>query len=275
MVDGKITPYAKEKGQKLENMLEKCLQEIVRKLRACGIDCYYLFNRKQEGRGNSGPEALLVIHQNGRNYYFYIEAKNHGDYREWSLNKVKENIITKFRKIEFCPSDKNSETIGIVIGHIKTAEDNVLHLWSGGILYLNTGELPLNISSTSDKIYYDKLKGYLLFYISEICENMVNQDSKYEIDIINEDDLIVKNKNKILKKYKINQIKGKGFVYLGPRLMDFFSVGRGKREGIKIVTPWKLITSYDGYSTKRRKIGSGLYCIDLSKSRKTKSETGC
>lgn len=264
MVDDSITHHLIAKGKKLEDVLKQVLNEIVASLRNGGIDCYYLFNEKQGGRGNSGPDALLVIHQEDKNFYFYIEAKNNKDW-EWSLEMVKKKILKKFRKVLFAPNNENSFTMGIIIGHTKMSEGSAQYLRSCNIHMMDSKELPLKKRDFFDQVYYEKLKGYLLFMISTVTDVMECQSSKYVIEIIDDRNLAIKKKNKEIENHQIEDLNGRGFQFRGPKLMDCFGVAKGSRDGIKIVTPWKVISNNTSISITRRKIGTGLYCIRVGK----------
>ena len=263
MVDDSITHHSIAKGKKLEDVLKQVLNEIVASLRNGGIDCYFLFNEHQGGRGNSGPEALLAIHQEDKNFYFYIEAKNNKDW-EWSFVNVKQKIWKKFRKIVFAPYNEKSLTMGIVLGQTKMSSKSIQYLQSCNIHMMDSGELPLKKREFFDKAYYEKLKGYLLFMISTMTDVLEEQSSKYVIEVTDDRNLIVKKKNKI-ENYKISDLEDEGFKFSGPKLMDCFGVTKGKKDGTKIITPWKVVSNNSSISITRRKIGTGLYCIRIGK----------
>lgn len=270
MVDDSITPYSIAKGKKLEDVLKRVLKEIVASLRNGGIDCYYLFNEKQGGRGNSGPDALLVIYQENKNFYFYIEAKNNKDW-EWSFTNVKDKILKKFQILEFTPNDKKSETIGILIGHTRISENAFYYLLNCGVFIYDTGELLLKTSKWVDDRYYEKLKGFLLFMISTFTDVLEDQSSKYVVEITDDRNLVIKKKNKEIENHQIKDLEGRGFKFRGHKLMDCFGVAKGKRGGTKIITPWKVISNNPIISITRRKIGTGLYCVKVG-TKKAKSK---
>ena len=262
MPDNSITHDSIAKGQKLENMLKRVLKEIVTSLRKENIDCHFRFNKNQGGRGKFGPDFLLVIHQENKNFYFYIEAKNNKDL-EWSLANVKEKILKKFQSLKFTPNDKKSETIKILIGHTRISKNTFYYLLNCGVFIYDTGELPLKTSKWVDDRYYEKLKGTLLFMILDFTDVLEYQSSKYVIEIIDDRNLVVKKKNKEIESHKINDLKGKGFQFRGTKLMDCFGVVKGKRNGTQIISPWKVISNNPRISITRRKIGTGLYCVHV------------
>lgn len=264
MPDNSITHDSIAKGQKLENMLKRVLKEIVTSLRKGGIDCYFQFNKNQGGRGKFGPDFLLVIHQENKNFYFYIEAKNNKDL-EWSLANVKEKILKKFQSLEFTPNEKKSEIIKILIGHTRISRNTFYYLLTHEVLIFDTGELPLKTSKWVDDRYYEKLKGTLLFMILDFTDVLEYQSSKYVIEITDDRNLVIKKNNKEIESYKIKDLEGKGFKFRGPKLMDCFGVTKGSRDGIKIITPWKVTSSNPDISITRRKIGTGLSCIRIGK----------
>lgn len=258
MVDDTITPYSIRKGKKLEDLLEACLLEITLKLQNNDIDCYYLINKKQGGRSNVGPEALLCIH-GIKNYYFYIEAKNNKDIL-WSASNVKKRILKKFQKLTFYKFDKYSETYGILIGHTKISQKMINYLNYCGITLLDTGELGLETSLVFDNAYGEKLKTYLLKTISVIVPEMKSQHSNYHIEFSDKENLIVKCGHRIIEKYSLDEIEGKGVFFIGPKLMDGFGVGRTNKS-IKIMSPWKVYVN--GSKITRRSISHGWYISNL------------
>jgi hypothetical protein len=213
------------------------------------------------GPGKPNTDFLLFIkNTHGFYYYLYIESKNYND-RPLNLDDLDKKILKKFNSLSDWKDEiKNGKNIGMVIGHLNISEKDKMTLLKNQIHYLDTGELGYK-PSMLELILYDiflrgKLLQFLAFHTIGILESF---PSNYQLEIIDENRFRISRDSSTVN-YNFDQFENTDFIPVdGDNSMNFFTIRKGKRNGIVLISPWKGFTNNPSLSLRSSKYGTTLY----------------
>jgi len=270
MPDDDISPAAKIKGKRLEDIIDAFLRELKSQLKSHGIKSAYARMKHNPGRGKPNTDFLLFIkNTHGFFYYLYIESKNYND-RRLNQDDVEKKIIKKFKSLSDWEDEiKNGKNVGIVVGHLNMSKRDKSMLLQNQIHYLDTEELGYR-PTPADLTLYDvflrvKLLQFLALHTKGIFESF---SSNYRLEIIDENRFrFLRNSSKL--NFKIGQFENEDSLPIDQEnLMNFFTIKKGKRGGNQLVSPWKGFTKNPNLSLRSTRYGTSLYKSSWGRKRK-------
>ncbi|MDE1832474.1 MAG: hypothetical protein KGI02_08925 [Thaumarchaeota archaeon] len=261
MPDSDISNSQKIKGKKLEDVIENFLRDLKNQLEVDGIKSLYVKGEHYPGQGKPNIDFLFVIRNRKDFYYYlYLEAKNwNNDQR--SAEDVNERIMKKFESYSDWKKIESSEKkMGLVVGNFIMSDQDIERLQENDIHYLHTGEIGYK-ADMSDIILYNlflrgKLLQYLALHTKDIFEQM---SSEYQFEIIDKKKFVIR-RSKSFVEYNIDDFETTDYMPVdADNLMNFFTITRGRKGGISMISPWKGISNNPDISIRRYKLGTTLY----------------
>lgn len=271
MPDSDISNSQKIKGKNLEDIIEDFLRDLKNQLKLDGIKSLHVKGKHYPGQGKPNIDFLFVIRSRKDLYYYlYIEAKNWVK-KQRSADDVDERIMKKF---EFVPEWKKIEPsekkIGLVVGNFIMSKQDIERLQKNNIHYLHTGEIGYTANKSDIILYNLFLRGKLLQYMAINTKDIFEQmPSKYQFEIINEKKFIIR-RSKSFVEYNVDDFEKIDYMPVdADNLINFFTIIRGKRGGITVISPWKGTSNNPNISVRRYNRGTTLYATKWGKTSHT------
>ncbi|MDE1818689.1 MAG: hypothetical protein KGI19_08815 [Thaumarchaeota archaeon] len=267
MPDSDISNSQIIKGGNLEDVIEIFLNDLKNQLDLDGVKSVYVKGDHYPGQGKPNIDFLFVIRSRKDFYYYlYIEAKNWVK-KQRSAGDVDERIMKKFeflsdwKKIE--PSEKK---IGLVVGNFIMSKQDIERLQENNIHYLHTGEIGYTADKSDIILYNLFLRGKLLQYMALHTKDVFEQmPSKYQFEIIDEKKFVIR-RSKSLVEYNTDDFEKIDYMPVdADNLMNFFTITKGKRGGIIMLSPWKGTSNNPDISIRHYKRGTTLYVTKWGK----------
>jgi len=273
-------PAARQKGDALENLVEDFIRDLQKLLRRYKRPCLYVKSDSYPGKGRTNIDFLLLFR--GRNkirYYFYVDPKNFNRKMKNAEN-IEEKINKKFeREKDFWEPEESSKKLGVILGSFRMKPDEIEKLKRKNIYYLDLGELGTYrkidgkgkfFLNEGDKIWYDfilrgRLMQFLAFHTKGVFEVF---PSKYKIEIKSEKHFSIIKERKSMN-YNIEPLFDVEYLPVNnENMMDFITLEKGLKGGVKITSPWKGFTKNSKISVRNTRFGTSLYKTQWGRKRK-------